>query len=204
MVMETEVKEPTASYRKKFVTEEEYLAMEAASETKHEYYKGEIFAMSGVKLSHTTIAMNLARDFGNHLRRKPCKPFNSDQRVYVERKELFTYPDLFIVCGKVETRNNDQFNVLNPAVIIEILSPSTKDYDRGSKFKLYRELPSLKEYILADSETVSIEAFAINEYGFWELKEYTDIQDSLLIKTIELNMPLSDIYEDVEFSQEED
>ena len=196
--METEVKEPAVSYQKKHMTEEEYLALEAQSEVKHEYYRGEMFAMSGVKIEHTRIAMNLSRDLGNHLRRKSCKPFNSDQRVYIEKNSLFTYPDLFVVYGKTETLNNDNFNVLNPSIIIEILSPSTKSYDRGDKFKLYRDLPSLKEYILVDSEAISIEVFFINEQGFWQLREYDDSKSSLLIKTIELAIPLQDIYEDTE------
>ena len=196
--METEVKEPAVSYQKKHMTEEEYLALEEQSEVKHEYYRGEMFAMSSVKIEHTRIAMNLSRDLGNHLRRKPCKPFNSDQRVYIEKNSLFTYPDLFVVCGKTETLNNDNFNVLNPSIIIEILSSFTKSYDRGDKFKLYRDLPSLKEYILVDSEAISIEAFFINEQGFWQLREYDDSKSLLLIKTIELAIPLQDIYEDTE------
>ncbi len=194
--METEVKEPAVAYNKKYITEEEYLAMEEKSPEKHEYYQGEIFAMSGVKVPHTIIAMNLSRELGNHLRRKPCKPFNSDQRVYIQKNGMFTYPDLFIVCGNIETRDNDNFNVLNPAVIIEILSRSTKNYDRGDKFKLYRDLPSLREYILIDSEAVSIEAFSINGQGFWELKEYTDAANELYIRTIQLYIQVSDIYED--------
>ena len=197
--METDIKEPAVSYQKKYVIEEDYLAMEEKSVEKHEYYKGEVFAMSGVKIPHTTIAMNLARDLGNHLRKKPCKPFNSDQRIYIEKDSLFTYPDLSIVCGKTETRNNDNWNVTNPSVIIEILSPATKNYDRGDKFKLYRDLPSLKEYILVDSEAIGIENFSINEDGFWELKEYSNRNDSLLIKTIGLSILITDIYEDVEF-----
>lgn len=201
--METEVKESAVAYNKKYITEEEYLALEEKAQEKHEYYQGEIFAMSGVKVPHTTISMNLSRDLGNHLRRKPCKPFNSDQRVYIEKNGMFTYPDLFVVCGKTETRNNDNFNVLNPSVIIEILSRSTKNYDRGDKFKLYRDLPSLQEYILIDSEAVNIEVFSINEQGFWQLKEHVNINDSLLIKTIQLSIPINDIYEGAELIAEE-
>ncbi len=200
--MEKEVKEPAVSYQKKYITEDEYLAMEEKSMEKHEYYEGEIFGMSGAKIPHNIIAGNLFRDIATHLRRKPCKPFNSDQRLYIEKRGMFTYPDLFVVCGKIETRNDDNYNVLNPAVIIEILSPSTKSYDRGDKFKLYRDLPSLKEYILVDSEAIEIENFSINEEGFWELKEYTDVNHSLLIKTIELQIPLQDIYEDTQLLPE--
>ena len=163
---------------------------------------GEIFTMSGSKISHTRISMNLLGSLLPHLKRKPCKPFNSDQRIYIEKNGLFTYPDLSIVCGKTETKNNDNRNVINPSVIIEILSPATKNYDRGEKFKLYRDLPSLKEYILVDSTAIGIENFCINSDGFWELKEYKNMNDSLFIKTIHLTIPLPDIYEDVEFVTE--
>ncbi len=196
--METEVKEPTVSYQKKFMTEVEYEAMEEQSEVKHEYYKGEVFAMSGAKVPHNTIAGNLFRDIAVHLKHKPCKPFNSDQAVYVEKSGFYTYPDLSIVCGKTETKNDNNLHVINPSVIIEVLSRSTKNYDRGDKFKLYRDIPSLQEYILIDSEAVGVEAFFINTKGFWELKEYKDSNDLLLINTIELSLPLKDIYEDVE------
>ena len=201
--METEIKEPAVSYQKKYITEEEYLAMEEKSVEKHEYYEGEIFAMSGSKVPHNTIAGNLFRDISVHLKRKPCKPFNSDQRIYVLKNGLHTYPDISIVCGKTETKNNDNWNITNPSVIIEILSRSTKNYDRGDKFKLYRDLPSLKEYILVDSEAIGIEVFSINEQGFWELKEYEDVNTSLLIKTIGLNIPMQDIYEDAEILPKE-
>ncbi len=202
IVMEKEVNEPAVSYQKKYITEDEYLATEEAALEKHEYFDGEIFAMSGVKIPHTTISMNLLSSILPHLRRKPCKPFNSDQRVYIQKRGMFTYPDLFVVCGKVETRNNDDWNVMNPSVIIEILSPSTKNYDRGTKFKFYRDLPSLKEYILVDSQTINIESFSINNNQFWELKEYNDINDSLEIKTISLSILLRDIYEEVELTSE--
>ncbi len=196
--MENEVKEPAVAYHKKYMTEEEYLAMEEKALEKHEYYQGETFAMSGSKVPHNTIAGNLFRDIAVHLHKKKCRPFNSDQRVYIEKNGIFTYPDLSVVCGKTETRKDDNWNITNPSVIIEILSPSTKNYALGDKFKLYRNLPFLQEYILIDSEAVSIEAFCITEQGFWELKEYKHANDSLLIKTIQLILSVTDIYKDTE------
>jgi Uma2 family endonuclease len=196
--METEVKEPAVAYQKQYITEEEYLAMEEKALEKHEYYQGEIFLMSGTKVPHNTISINLLGSIIPHLKGKPCKPFHSDQRVYIEKNGLFTYPDIFIVYGKTETRNNDNWNVLNPAVIIEILSPSTKTYDRGDKFKLYRDLSTLQEYLLVDSESISVEAFFINENNHWELKEYRIITDTLWIEAIQLSIPLTDVYEGTE------
>jgi Uma2 family endonuclease len=90
---------------------------------------------------------------------------------------------------------NDNWNILNPAVIIEVLSPATKDYDRGGKFKLYRDITTLKEYILIDSEAISIEAFRINDSGHWELEEYKKMESSLLVKTVDVSIPVIEIYE---------
>jgi Uma2 family endonuclease len=190
-----EVKEPDVAYRKQYITEEEYLAMEEQSLEKHEYYKGEVFAMSGTKVPHNIIAMNLSRDIATHLRGKPCKTFNSDQRIYIEKNGLFNYPDISVVCGKTETRNNDNWNIINPIIIIEILSASTKSYDRDDKFKLYRDIPYLKEYILVDSEVIGIEAFFINNNNHWELREYRDIAEELWIENIQLSILLKDVYE---------
>ncbi len=108
---------------------------------------------------------------------------------------LFTYQDISIVCGKPETRNNDNWNILNPVIIIEILSASTKNYDRGDKFKLYRDISSLKEYILVDSESVDVEAFFINSNKHWELREYCNVADEFWIENIGLSIPLRDVYE---------
>ena len=190
-----DIKEPAVSYSHKKYTIEEYLQMEETSAEKHEYYQGEIFAMSGAKVQHNMISLNIAIALGNKLKGKTCKPFNSDQRIYVEKNSLFTYPDISIVCGDPETRNNDELNLVNPTVIIEVLSSSTKNYDRGEKFKLYRDFPTLKEYTLVDSESISVEAFYINDTGHWELTEYKNMEDTLFIKAIQSSFELSEIYE---------
>lgn len=189
-----EVREPAAAYGKQKFTIEEYLTMEEAATEKHEYYKGEIFAMSGPKIPHVAIAGNLFTELGMKLKGKKCRPFGSDMRVHIKANTLFTYPGISIICGEPETLNNDNWNVLNPAVIIEILSPSTKNYDRGEKFKLYRDIPTLKEYILVDSESIHIEIFRLNESNHWELEEYNGAEQMLFIKTINESISLADIY----------
>jgi len=189
-----EIKEPAVAYGKRKFSIEEYLEMENTSIEKHEYYKGEIFAMSGAKMPHNTISKNLLGTLFAKLKGKKCQPYGSDVRVHVESNTLFTYPDISIVCGEVITLNNDDYNVLNPTVIIEILSASTKNYDRGEKFKLYRDIMTLKEYILVDSESVHIEAFRLNEHNHWELEEYNAITENLQIKSINENILLSEIY----------
>src|SRR4051812_17914678 len=116
-------------------------------------------------------------------------------RTHVEKNTLFTYPDISVVCGEAKTLNNDNFNLLNPTIIIEILSKSTKNYDRGDKFKLYRDIPTLKEYILIDSEAISVETFRVNEKNHWELEEYQRPEQLLQIPTLQLSIPLLEIYD---------
>ena len=192
-----EVNEPAVAYGKEKMSIEEYLEMENAADEKSEYYKGEIFAMSGAKVPHNTIATNLLIGLGLKLKGKKCKPFNSDQRIHIPSNTLFTYPDISIICGEIITLNNDDYNVLNPTVIIEVLSRSTKNYDRGEKFKLYRDIPTLKEYILVDSQSTHIEVFRLNENGHWELQEYNLLSDVIVIKAIDEIVSLSEIYDGV-------
>jgi Uma2 family endonuclease len=190
-----DVKEPAVSYKDKKYTIEEYLEMEQASQEKHEYYQGEIFAMSGPKVQHGIISGNIFGVLFNRLKGKSCRPFNGEQRVHIEKNTLFTYPDIFVVCGQIETRNNDDWNILNPVVIVEILSPSTRDYDRGQKFKLYRDIPALKEYVLIDSESINVEVFFLNKENHWELREYKSIENYFVLESIQVKLELREVYE---------
>jgi Uma2 family endonuclease len=189
-----EVREPAVAYGKEKISIEEYLQMENTEVVKHEYYQGEIFAMSGAKVAHNTISGNIYAMLHARLKGKKCKPFNSDQRIHIPLNSLFTYPDISIICGEVNTLNNDDYNVLNPTVLIEVLSKSTKNYDRGEKFKLYRDIKTLKEYILVDFESVHIETFRLNENDHWELEEYNSLANALIIKVISEIILLSEIY----------
>ncbi|HET7116055.1 MAG TPA: Uma2 family endonuclease [Hanamia sp.] len=192
-----EVHEPAVAYGKQKFSIEEYLEMENASIEKNEYYKGEIFAMSGAKVPHNTISFNLSGILYNKLKGKKCKPYGSDQRIHIQSNTLFTYPDISIICGEIITLNNGDYNVLNPTVIIEVLSKSTSNYDRGVKFKLYRDIPTLKEYILVDSETIHIEVFRLNENNHWELEEYDSVENYLFVETIDEKIAIAEIYEGV-------
>ena len=190
-----EVREPAIAYSKQKISIEEYLEMENASPEKHEYYQGEVFAMSGAKVPHVIIRDNVLTALKQKLKGKPCKPFGNDMRIHIEANTLFTYPDISIVCGDIITLNNDEYNVLNPSVLIEVLSKGTKNYDRGDKFKLYREIPTLKEYVLIDSESLSVEIFRLNENKHWELEEYKTDAESFEIKTINTNLSFDEVYE---------
>ena len=167
------------AYGKKKFTIEEYFEYETSAAGRHEYYQGEIFAMAGAKVQHNMIAVNLLASIKKLLSGRSCRPFNSDQRLHIRANNLFTYPDLSIVCGNIITLNNDGFNLLNPSVVVEVLSAATKNYDRGEKFTLYRSIPSLKEYLLVDSEKIGIEVFRVNDALDWESQDYNMINDSL-------------------------
>lgn len=197
--MENEVKEPAPKYN--YISPEEYLEMERSSEEKHEYYKGEVYAMSGASPAHNDIAYNINRLMAPPLHGKGCKLYGSDFRVHIPENTLFTYPDFSIVCGKTETADVYTDNLTNPTVIIEILSKSTKDYDRGTKFNLNRSIKTLKEYILVDSTSLSVELFTRLEDNSWHLTEYKELTATFHISTIELTLCLRDIYDDVSFEE---
>jgi Uma2 family endonuclease len=190
-----EVKEPVVAYGKNKMTIEEYLQFEKAADVKHEYYQGEVFAMSGAKPRHNVIAKNLMRDIATALRGKPCQPYGSDMRINIPQNTLFTYPGISIICGDVVPSQFDEDTATQPIAIIEILSKSTREYDRIGKFQLYRDIPTLREYILIDSESVNIEAFRINSNNHWELEEYKSIAGELAIPSVKVNISIAGIYE---------
>jgi Uma2 family endonuclease len=193
--MDMELREPLVAYGKNKFTEEEYLQMERQSPVKHEYYRSEIFAMSGAGKRHNVLFSNLFGDLAFRLKGKPCRPFGSDMRVHIPQNTLYTYPDISIFCGDIFNFGKDEDNAIGPSVIIELLSPSTSSYDRGEKFVLYRDIPSFKEYILVDSEKIHVEVFRVNDKNHWELEEYKSAGDILEIKTVGLFFPLTEIYD---------
>ncbi|MFD2583907.1 Uma2 family endonuclease [Pedobacter vanadiisoli] len=200
--MDKIVNEPVAAYQKRHYTVEEYLEMEKPSTVKHEYYQGEIFAMSGAGLNHNKIFSNVFIEIGNYLRGKPCRPYGSDMRMNIPENTLFTYPDISIYCNGLTHSDVDEDTSILPTVIIEILSPSTKNYDRGKKFKLYKDIPSLKEYMMIDSESVSVEAHYVNDEQNWLLSRHEEITDVLSFVSMGFDIALSDIYYHVRFGKE--
>ena len=190
-----EVREPLKAYGKTLLTEQEYLQFEKESQQKHEFFRGEIFAMAGAGNNHNEIFSNLFIELGIQLKGKPCKPYGSDLRIHIPQNTLYTYPDISIICKELSASNDETDSTIEPTVLIEILSPSTSNYDRGAKFKLYRDIPTLKEYILIDSESISIESFRVNKTNHWELEEYKTREHTLAIPTLAINLTLSQIYE---------
>ncbi|NDP27784.1 MAG: Uma2 family endonuclease [Flavobacterium sp.] len=179
------------------ISETDYLETERLALEKHEYFNGEVFAMSRANISHNQIFSNSIFSIGTQLKGKKCQPFGSDLRVHVPKNTLFTYPDISIVCGEIETTDDKFDTITNPSVLIEILSPSTRNYDKGEKFTLYREIASLQEYILIDSERIMVEKFIRNSDNSWQLTEYRSIEQSFSIATVGIEMQLVDIYEGV-------
>lgn len=184
-------------------TVEEYLARERVAPHKSEYYRGAIFAMSGGTPRHNTTGGNIFASLRGRLRGSACRPYNSDQRIRTSPNGLSTYPDVSVVCGEFQLDSQDRDAIVNPRVIFEVLSKSTESYDRGKKFDLYRQLESLREYVLVAQDEPHVERFLRQEDGSWLLTFYTGLEASLQLTTLECVLPLSEIYEDVTFGPEE-
>jgi Uma2 family endonuclease len=199
-----EMDEPIVAYGKKKFTEQEYLAFEKEASERHEYHQGEIFqmqghgeklAISGAANRHNIIFSNLFGEMAAKLKGKPCQPYGPDMRVNIPENTLYTYPDISVFCGELKLSKEDEDTVIQPSVLIEILSPGTRSYDRGDKFLLYRDIPSLNEYILVDSISVHIEAFRVNNTKHWELEEYKTLSAILEMPTLGIYIPLAEIYD---------
>jgi Uma2 family endonuclease len=184
-------------------TIEEYLARERVASHKSEYYRGQIFAMSGGTPRHNTISVNMLASLRGRLRGTPCRPYNSDQRIRIPANGLSTYPDVSVVCGELQLDSQDRDAIVNPRVIFEVLSQSTESYDRGKKFDLYRQLEPLREYILVAQDEPHVERFVRQEDGAWLLSVFKGLEAVLELSTLACVLPLSEIYEDVTFGPEE-
>jgi len=185
--------------QKKF-TPEEYLAMEQVADYKSEFFAGEIFAMSGGSFNHNLISGNLFSALKNTLASKPCRILMSDMRLLVKRNGLYTYPDMMIVCGKVEFVPGRNDTLINPIVIVEVLSPSTREYDRVKKFALYKPIESLREYLLVDSEQVHVTHLRrADPSSTWMIEMYDNPQDVLHLDSVDCDLALAQIFDKVEF-----
>jgi len=178
------------------ITEEEYLRLERAAVTKSEFVGGEIFAMSGGSLKHSMLAMKWAVELGLQLRGRNCTVLSSDAKVRTARTGSYVYPDLSVVCGNLQTHKSADDILTNPVVIIEVLSPSTEDYDRGKKFELYREIDSLQDYILVHCGSLHVETFTRQPSG-WLFREYQDAESTVPIASIACAVRLGDVYGDL-------
>jgi Uma2 family endonuclease len=190
--MENIVQEAAPKYN--FISPKEYLEMERASDEKHEYFDGQVYAMSGASLRHNRISMNLAKTFGIFLEEKGCEMLASDMRVTSPSTNSYMYPDAVIVCGDIKMEDDKFDTMTNPSIIFEILSPSTRSIDKGRKFFYYQEIPSLKEYIMIDSLKAFVQIARRTEQNTWKFDEVYVGDGSVFIQTINYHLSLSDIY----------
>lgn len=181
-----------------FVTPREYLELERRSEIRSEYVAGRIFVMSGASRRHNLIAVNLSREVSSQLRGRPCEAYVSDMRVKVAPTGMYTYPDIVAVCGEPRFEDAQADTLLNPTVIMEVLSESTEAYDRGEKFAHYRRLETLREYVLVAQDKVRIEHYR-RDGEEWVLSEVSDPVGTLHLPSIDCRVGVGAIYEKVEF-----
>lgn len=180
---------------KSFLTPEAYLETERKAEYKSEYSNGEMFAMAGVNRRHDAIAVQLQFLLSQHLRRKKCRVNSSSMRILVNPAGLYTYPDLSVVCEEPRYTDSLVDTLVNPALVVEILSPSTEAYDRGKNAKLYRAMPSLVEYLLIAQDSYDVELYRRQADGTWPVIEAGGLDSSIDLTTIGYTLHLRELYE---------
>lgn len=177
---------------------EEYLALEAAADFRSEYYNGQIFPMAGGSPNHNRIAVNLVSALNLALT-DDYDVFTSDMRLWIPQTGLYTYPDVIVVAGALELAEGRKDTITNPRLIVEVLSDSTKNYDRGEKFEFYRTIPSFQEYLLVDQAKIHLEYYTKTAHNQWLLTEYNDLDLELICVAIPFRISLSAIYKKVIF-----
>ena len=187
---------------KTLLTPQEYLARERKAEFKSEFYRGEMFAMAGASWKHNVIALNIAGESRQQLKVGPCQVAASDLRVKVDETGLYTYPDVVVVCDEPRFEDKMFDTLLNPRVLMEVLSDSTEKYDRGGKFKHYRQVPSLQEYILIAQDEPLVERHVRQPNGDWLMTEFRGLDQTLAFISVPVKIALADIYRGVEFPKD--
>ena len=187
-----------ANRERRLFTQEEYFLLEEQAESKSEFYHGEIFAMSGASIEHNQLVRNLTVAIDAQLRGGSCQLFMTDLRLQVATHKLFTYPDLFVVCGPLARFKGRSDTLTDATLIVEVLSQSTEIYDRGQKFLFYQTLPSLREYLLVSQDKVQAELHSSKRPGQWLSIQQNE--GSIELSSVKANLSLDDIYRGVEFS----
>ena len=186
------------------MTEAEYLALERNSTIKHELIGGETYAMSGASEAHNLVTGSTYAMLYNQLRGGSCRVYPSDMKVRTPATGSYTYPDITVVCGEALFADDQRDILLNPILIIEVMSPTTERYDRGKKFQHYRELKTLQEYILIAQDSPHVERFVRQEKGFWQFSEVRGRESSLELSSIGCILNLAEVYEQITFATEQD
>jgi Uma2 family endonuclease len=187
--------------RQPFLTPDEYLELERQAKTKSEYFNGEVFAMTGASVSHNQIVANVVSALNTQLKSRPCRVFASDMRVKVSLTGLYTYPDVVVVCGRLQLEDGQKDTLLNPMMLVEVLSPSTERYDRGAKFAHYQTLESLADYVLISQDETKVEHFARQPADKWLFSMYQGLEAVAPLPSIDCALPLTEVYDKVEFPE---
>ena len=185
--------------QQRYYTPEEYLELEEVADYKSEYLDGQIIPIAGETTNHNTIALNFSSELGIAFKRQSYQVFICNVRLWIPEKRIYTYPDVMVIVGKTEYFNNRQDTILNPLVIIEVLSKSTKGYDRQDKFELYRTIPSFQEYLLIDQTRIHVEQFCKTDRKRWTLFEYDEEDEAIALTSVPFQISLLDLYNKVEF-----
>jgi len=181
-------------------TPEQYLALDREAEFRSEYFAGEMLAMAGASEDHNTITLNVATELRVQLRGGPCRPFSVDMRV--RAGDLFAYPDVVVVCGERRFADDRRDVLLNPTAIVEVLSPSTEAYDRGTKFEAYRGVQSLQEYVLIAQDRPHVDQYLRQPDGRWLLSEAVGLEATIHLSSVGCDLALSEVYDGVSFDTE--
>ncbi len=196
----TEIQQPEVKEREqRYYSPGEYLELEAAAEFRSEYDDGRIIPMPGGTPNHNRIALNLSAALNSAFKKQPYDVFMTDMRLWIPQKRIYTYPDVMIVAGKLELAENRKDTITNPIAIAEVLSPSTEQYDQHGKFKLYRTLISLQEYILIEQSEMHVEQFSKTADNKWLFAEYDGENTVLALTSVQFQISLQDIYDKVQF-----
>lgn len=187
-----------ASQPKTFLTPEEYLTLERKAEYKSEYVNGEVYAMVGASRRYNLISTNIIASLAQQLKKRPCEVYPSDMRVRVPATNLYTYPDVIVVCGEAKFEDEHVDTLLNPTVLVEVLSPSTASYDRTRKFGYYRTIESLAEYLLVAQDEYKVEQYARQPDNRWLLSDISSLEGVVNLDSIQCVLSLADIYDKVE------
>lgn len=192
-----------ASHPKTRLTPEEYLAIERKAEFRSEYLAGETFAMAGAGERHNMIVTNISGEIRDQFKGRPCRNYSNDMRVRISPTGLYTYPDIVAVCGEARFDDEHKDTLLNPTVIVEVLSPSTEAYDRGEKFWHYRQLESLVEYVLVAQDRRRIEHYVRQPDGQWLLSESSSLEDTVQLLSIDCRLSLAEVYDKADIASQE-
>lgn len=189
----------SAPVQKSYLTAEEYLFLERQAETKSEYIDGEMVAMTGGTSRHGLVTINLGAELRQHLKQRPCRVYSGDVRIKILAAGVYYYPDLSVVCGEPLFEDGNDDNLLNPILIVEVLSPSTESYDRGGKFQSYQTLQSLQEYVLVSQNQPRIEHFLRQDGHVWLYTDVAGLDSTVSLSSVGCQIPLAEIYHKVEF-----